>query len=161
MNLLSKNRMVKADLKTFSLVDILNKLKKENFFTEEQPFYLIKIVNENHIIFGVPRNKVTPRQIHEFQYLEKENSISINSKYKNMFFPSFLIYGMPLIPMILGRNEMKSEDLKVFSFMLIGITLFISLFAFTSLNEDSKNIEREITLRLNYLLRQKGYRIKL
>ena len=158
MKLLSKEREFKVDLKGLSLNDLLNKMNEENYFQSEQGFYLVKVVNKNQIIFAVPRNKVTPREIHNFRYLEDENKIQIKSKYKNWFFPSFLLYVMPSLPIVLGWNELTTKDLKIILPMLIGITLFISIFAFTSLNESSKLIERELSIRAKYLLRKKGYR---
>jgi positive regulator of sigma E activity len=161
MPTLSKNRTTPIDLKIFSLLDILNQLKAENFFAAEQAFYLNKVVDENHLIFSVPRNKMTTRQIHEVKYEEKEKRILINSQYESIFFPSLLIYAMPLFPMIVGWNNLSQKKLIALALMIVATTLFISIFAYVSLIEDSKKIERELVIRLNYLLRQKGYKMKL
>lgn len=158
MKLLSKEREFEADLKGLSLNDLLNKLIEENYFKSEKEFSLVRIVNENEIIFAVPRNKVTPRQIHNFKYLKNENKVVIRSKYKNWFFPSFLMYMLPLLSIILGWNELTTDYLKIISLLLLGITLFISIFAFTSLNESSKQIQRELIIRANFLLRKKKIR---
>lgn len=158
---LSKNRTIPIDLKVFSLLDILNQLKEENFFSAEQAFYLNKVVDKNHLIFSVPRNKVTTAQIHEVKYEEKEKRILIKSQYENILFPSLLIYAMPLFPMIVGWNNLSQRDFMFLAIMIIGFTFFLSIFAYASLIEDSKKIERELVIRLKYLLRQKGYKMKL
>ena len=163
MSLLSINRIIEADLKVVSLLDVLNKMKSENFFAREQSFYLDKLVNENHFIFYVPRDKVSPKQIHELKYLDKEKHISIKSEYKyqGILFSIFLINGMPLGLIILSWNDLTKELFMVYGLMIIICTLFILIASFLSLKDGSKNIEREIIIRLNYLLRQKGYRINL
>ncbi len=159
MKLLSKERVLNADLKGLSLNDLLNQLKEENYFNDEGEFYVVKIMDKNQITFGVPRDKLTPTQIHNFIYIENENKIQIKSKYKNWFFPSFKLYLLFLLSLILKWDELTMKDLRAILPFLLGITLFISIFAFTSLNESSKLIERELTIRANCLLRKKGYRV--
>ena len=163
MNLLSINRIIDADLKVVSLLDVLNKMKSENFFDRDKSFYLDKLLDENYFVFEVPREKIFPRQIHELKYLDKEKHILITSgyKYQSMLFSFFLANGMPLGMIVLTWNDLTIEKLTFFGLMIIGCTLFLLIGSFLSLREDSKNIEREIIIRLNYLLRQKGYRIKL
>ncbi|MCB0630254.1 MAG: hypothetical protein KDD15_10995 [Lewinella sp.] len=160
MKLFSINRAIVADLKEFTLLDGLNKLMSEIPLANQQSFP-VKVVAENHLIFEVPRDKLAPRQIHEFKYFEDEKRITIYSKYANLFFPSFFMYGMPLVPMLLGWKELEVEQIKVFALLIIGITLFIILGAIFSIREDSKSIETALSIRLNYLLRQKGYSIPL
>jgi len=158
MKLLSKERNIEANLRGLCLVDILDKLKDENFFNYEKGFYLIQVVDKNQIIFGVPRNKVTPKEIHNFTYSEVENKIKIKSNYASWFFPSMISFIMPFLPIFLGWKELQMKEWKIIAAVTLGITLFISIFAFTSLNENSKHIERELTIRINFLLRKKGYR---
>ena len=161
MSFFSKNRIIETDLKGMTLRDIFIRLNEEKFFKNQYSFFLIEEVDENHLIFGVPRNKITSEQIHEIKYSENNKRISIRSKYKNWFFPGFLMYGLPILALLLDWKNLTLENLAVFILIILGITFFISIIAFPSLVEDSKNIERELAIRANYLLRQKGLNIKL
>ncbi len=141
-----------------SLNDLINKMNDENYFKSEEEFYVDSIIDKNQVIFVIPRDRITPRQIHHFKYLESKNTIQIKSKYKNWFFPTFIAYLLlPLLPIILSPNEITIEYLKITSLILLGLTFFITIFAFVTLYESSKHIERELSIRVNYLLRKKGY----
>lgn len=159
MRFFSQEREFGVDLKTLSLNDLLDKMKEENYFNSEKEFYFIELLGENEILFGVPRDRANPKQIHRFKYLKDKKKIQIKSKYKHYFFPSFLLYAMPILLTALEWNELRTEVLNTIAFMFVGMTLFILISAFLSLKESSKHIERELMIRVNYLLRKQGYRV--
>lgn len=159
MQFFSQERAFEVDLKTLSLNDLLDKMKEESYFNSEKEFYFIELLDENEILFGVPRDRANPKQIHSFKYLKDKKKIQIKSKYKHYFFPSFLLYAMPILLTALEWNELRTEVLNTIALMFVGITLFILISAFLSLKESSKHIERELMIRVNYLLRKQGYRV--
>jgi len=109
MGLLSKHRKIPADFREITLLDILNKLEKEHFFNPEQSIQLVKKVDANHLIFSVAQTKVTPAQLHEFKYLEKEKVMSIKSTYQNYFFPSILMYMLPLTAIFFDEGSFAEK----------------------------------------------------
>lgn len=158
MRLLAREREFAADLKGLRLEDVFKQMQEENFFTKENRFSLSEQVNENHLVFEVPRDKVTPRQVHYVKYSEAEGKMIFGSSYSHWFFPSFLAYILPLIPIVLSVSELELRQIKLLLLMMLGITVFIAAFAFSVLGESSKYIERELVIRANSLLRKQGYR---
>jgi len=161
MGLLSKHRTIPADFRGVTLVDVLNRLKAENYFGEDESFHLVEVVNKNHIVFGVPPYKLSPRELHEIEYLENEKRLSIKSRYTAYFFSTLFIYALPLVILIFGGTKTLTELLKILGIIYLCISIFIVVIGSTSLSQSAKGIERELTIRLNYLLREKGFKIKL
>ena len=155
MKVFTNHKVIKTDLGRFTLGDALEKLEQEDFFKYDTSFDLVEKVSDNHVIFGIPRDRVPPRKIHEFIYNESTKNIEVNSKYDNLFFPNLFLYLMPLHVMYMGGLELVIREWRTFSFILFGITIFNLLVALTGLKSDVEAIERELAIRLNYLARNK------
>lgn len=161
MGLLSQCRNVSIDFKGITLLDVLDKLKQENFFNSEQSIQLIEVLDDNHLVFGMPSNKITSAQRHELKYLEDCRELIIESKYKNYLFPGLLLNLLPLTSVILGGRQLIREEWKEIGLIFLGITIVITFFAKAYLINSTKNIEREIKIRSNHLLSEKGYLMRL
>lgn len=144
MKIFKRTKNIDINLDNLTMKDIMNFPEKRNAGSEE--FYVNKIFNPNHIQIGVVQSRVYSSGIHDFEYDAKKKRIKIFSRFRNS---AFLIYGyliMPLLLIILGRK---------ISWELIGITvgmfIFLSLILIIGIKSESKEIEREMVLRINYL----------
>ncbi|MFK7984249.1 MAG: hypothetical protein AB8G86_30020 [Saprospiraceae bacterium] len=155
MKLFTNHKIIKTDLGKFTLADALEKLKQEDFFKHNTSFHLIRKVSEQHVIFGIPRNRATAKQIHEFVYKPMEKVIEVSSKYESIFSPNYWLLLLPIQVMYLGGIELVQREWITFFFTIVGITIFIVWTAFTSIKYDSAIIERALAIRLNYLARKK------
>jgi len=154
MKLFLKNKTLDADLGKFTLATALEQLEQEHFFKDNYDYFLEEKVNENHLKFGVYRDKLTASQTHEFEYDKEKKVIQISSYYSHWLFPGLLIYGM-LLPLTFGSLEGLKEEWRTFSVLAILIAVINFSAIFLSLRERAKEIERDLILRLNYLNRQK------
>jgi len=161
MKFLTKYRSVKIDLLGVTLNDILKKSEDIYQPKEKRDDQLVRVVNENHLIFFVPRDRITPKGVHEFEYFEEKKEILIKSKYKSIFFPGFLYYLIPISSMYFVGTELILQEWKTFFLLILGITIFILFAAITGLISDSKGFERNILIVFKHILRQKGINTKL
>lgn len=161
MNFLSESKEVDIDLHSFTLGDLVTKLEKENFFENSPLYSLQEKINENHVIFNAPRTRVSPGEIWEFEYFEEEKKLKILGRYKNNWFPFLLMYVMPLTVFILKKDPFTESQLKAIFLIFIGITIYCVVIIFFGIKGGSQEIERELFIRLNYLLRAKGFKGKL
>ena len=153
MGLLSKKRVVNLSTYGLTLYDINEAFEQENFFAGEASFFIWGTQDENRVVYYVPRDKITPTQLHSCRLVSEHHQLIIESKYKTLFFPGLIMLFMPLSVLVFGFNNLDTEGLKVIFYMTIGILAFNSIFAFTSLQNASKEIERAIHIRVNYLRR--------
>ncbi len=155
MKLLTNHKIIKTDLGKLKLADALEKLVQEDFFKHDASFYLIRKVSEQHVIFGIPRNRATAKQIHEFVYKPIEKVIEVKSRYEPIFFPNYWLLLLPIQVMYLGGIALVQREWMTFFFTIVGITIFILWTASASIKYDSAIIERALAIRLNYLARNK------
>ena len=154
MKVLSQNRVLAFDMRTVCLRDIVIHLQQENFFTDDEAFHLIEIADDHYVSLSTRPNKILTSQIHEFRYLPEEKRLFINSRYTSWIFPGFFMMVLPLYVLGISWASQEWSKVVIAAALMVGIILLVLFFAAISLGEDSKNIEREITIRLNYLLRQ-------
>ncbi len=160
MKILTDQRNLAIDLKGITLEEVLKKMADAKVFRPingQSP----ELVSKNHFIFTLPRNRITSAEIHEFRYLEADKKIHIKSKYASLYFPGFLYYLLPIFIMCFAGTEAVFSEWKMYASMLIGITLFIALCVIGNLQSSSKHIQREMMVVINYLLREKGYKMDL
>ena len=156
MGIFTLKKEIDIDLKQFSLTDILNHLENENFFYDSPSFHLQDKVNENHLVFRTPKNKAAPREIYSFEYFPNEKKIKVNGKYENMFFPCLITYVFPFagIYFHFTNESYTDEQFKILMWLFFGVTIYCAAIILSGLSA-SKNIERELKIRLNYLLRKR------
>lgn len=159
MQIFKLTREIDADLKELSLSDILNRLESENFFSNSPAFCFLEKIDKNHLVFYTPRNKAVPREIYNFKYFPEKRKIIINGKYENFIFPCLITYLFPIFGLyayLMSENQTTEQLIGLF-WIFIGVSIYCGVIIFTGLN-GSHHIEREISIRVNYLLREKGYR---
>ena len=154
MKLFSNHRFITADLGSLKLSDALEKLTQEDFFKQNTSFYLVEKVNEQHIVFGTPRDRVTSSQIHAFEYNVAEKRISVTSKYNSIFFPGHLLYIYFIYGMYVCGTATVLAEWQTFLLFFVGITIYLLFCAVISLKPDAEMIERALTIRLNYLAKK-------
>jgi len=148
MKIYSKTNILKVDLFKITIDDAINFPDKENAGLEE--YYVSQVYSNNHIEVSVVQTETYTSGVHDIKYDIDKKEIAIYSRFRNS---AFLIYGfliMPLIP-IFSKQE--------FSLALVGITITffvaITLFLGITIRSESKDIEREMILRINYLRRNR------
>lgn len=130
--------------------EIMNFPEKKNVGPEE--FYLKKIFNPNHIQIGVARSKSYSGGIHDFEYDTKKERIKIFSRFRSS---AFLIYGyliLPIIPLVRNHNN---EHTYQFIGITIILSIFLTLILVLGIKSESKEIEREMIIRINYFRKNK------
>ncbi len=148
MEIFKRTKNIDTNLGNLTIKEIMDFPEKGNAGLEE--FYLNKVFNPNHIQIGVVQSRVYTSGIHDFEYDTKTREIKIFSRFKKSAFRIYASLIMPLIPMIITK-EVTME--------LVGITIavfvFSSLILILGIKSESKEIEREMVLRINYIRRNK------
>jgi len=151
MEIFKRTKNIDINLGNLTIREIMNFPKKDDAGLEE--FYINEVFNSNHVQIGVVQGRVYTSGIHDFEYDSKTNKIKIFSRFRNS---AFLIYGyliMPLIPLILNKNQDGTMELII---IIISFFIFFSLILIMGIKSESKEIEREMVIRLNYLRRNKN-----
>lgn len=161
MPIFSFDRTIDTDLKSVSLQDILQKMESEQFFGTESDFYFLRSDHAQHLLLGRPRDRVVPKQTYEFEYKEKEQKIHIKSRFDTRFPRAILMYLLPISFLILSWNELTPKIWWSFIGMILVFTIFIILSFYLSLRAGSQEIERAIVIRLNNILRSRGFQVPL
>ena len=137
----------------------MDQLTQENFF-QEYPldipaFTVYEKINNNHFVFKIPRTKVTPSILYDFEYLPQEQKMKINGKYAHKFFPCLLFYAFPLMGLYfyLTSEQQPVEELKTLCWMFVGVSIYNGVIIFTEL-DGGEYIDRELIIRFNYLYRR-------
>ncbi|MEO1626245.1 MAG: hypothetical protein AAFV25_13905 [Bacteroidota bacterium] len=156
MGLFSKDKDIPVDFRIFTLADIVQMLEDERFFERDPPFYVLEKMSDNQVIFETPATKLTPKQRHTVEYISQQKVLKLSGRYKHLFFPSYVIYLLPLMT-VYGADweDLQTKwPLVLFAF---AIPTFLILFGgYTGVRSDVSLMERELILRLNVLLRKKG-----
>jgi len=148
MKIYSRKNTIEVDLFKFTIDEVINFPDKRNAGLEE--YYVSQVYNQNHIEISVVQTETYTSGVHDIKYDIDKKEIAIYSRFRNS---AFLIYGfliMPLIPIFFKQE---------FSLALVGITITffvaITLFLGITIRSESKDIEREMILRINYLRRNR------
>ncbi len=153
MNFLSEERSFKANMGTISFADVLERLERENFY-EEGYFELEEKINKDWILFSAPGDRVTSSQVYEFKYDRDRKEIVIKGRYKSIFFPALLsLYALPIIFFLLDRDLSK---LKTIMPVVVLFSIFILIAGYFRLRTNSKAIERDVVIRINAILKERG-----
>jgi len=160
MKLYPIKRKIDADFKEFSIEDILYKLTNENFFAGDQNFQIFEDIDKNKVILESYAGRYGPDKLHLVSYYPQKKKLIIRSYFRlNFRFFLALCYPMSIL-FFWGwqriNNEFQSSDLA-----FLSILVFLVIVQIVTLFSDSKDIERAIKIRLNALLREKGYRVKI
>lgn len=151
MKIFQRIKKINANLGELTMQEIMNFQEKKNVGLEG--YYLKEIFNPNHIQIGVVQGRVYTSGIHDFEYDKSTQTIEIFSRFKNS---AFLLYGyliMPLIPLILNKNGEGLLELIGFT---IALFIFLTSILVFGIKSESKDIEREMIIRINYLRRNKN-----
>jgi len=148
MDIFQRINKIETNLEGLTMERIMNFPIIEHAGSEE--FYLKEVFSPNHIQIGVVQSKSYTSGIHDFEYDIKTKEIKIFSRFKKA---AFLLYGyliMPIYPLIDNQNgENNLEWLGI----TIALFLFLTLILILGIKSESKEIEREMIIRINYLRR--------
>lgn len=154
MKFLSEKRVSKINLGSISFEDVLEHLENEKYY-DEGLFSLDRKIDKDWIVLRVERDKITPSQTYEFRYNRTEKILTINGKYNNVFFPGLLMNILPLSILFFGQNVSNGNQKKIILMMLF-ITMLVLIVGYFGLRMTSKEIQRDLNIRINYLMRKKG-----
>ncbi|MFK7935336.1 MAG: hypothetical protein AB8G22_17615 [Saprospiraceae bacterium] len=160
MKIREQSQTIDFNLVTFTLLDIVEKMEEENFFAED-PLFIIEKIGENQITFSIPRDRLVPKQIHHFRYEAVKKKLYIDSYFKIIILPSIDVF---IVQMILLYIICEADIITAFQVFVLCTMLSIPLFLLSTLSGYQSQIDelvREISIRSNFLLRQKGYKIPL
>jgi len=144
--LFSREQVLEADLRGYSLAEILSNLGSETEGVSDLDYFK-KIVDENHIILSPSYGKAYERGTHVFEYFPSQKEIQLKSKL-HKYGASLYIY--LLLPMItIFSDNFKEIAFEIF-LLEIGFFLFLSLILILGIKEQSKGIEREVIIRINH-----------
>lgn len=154
-------RTVEADFHDLALEAVREKL--ENTEIESGKTILsIEQVDENQLIFSLPGDKATPPILHTVTYLETEKSLILKSDFKHWFFPPLVlpVFVLFFALFIEGPGFILEHPLPILGFIAFML-LYTMITSYLSMLASSRNLERELAIWINALLRDQGYRIKL
>ncbi len=149
MEIFSRQKEINIKLSDLTMEEIMNFQSVKNVESEE--FYLNEVFHSNHIQMAVNQSKVYSSGIHDFEYDTKMERIFIFSRYRKS---AFLIYSYAVFP-IFCLNSSKEVFLNSIG-MALAWGLFATLLLVIGIRSESKEIEREMIIRINYLRRNKS-----
>lgn len=148
MEIFKRTKNIDTNLGSLTIKEIMNFPEKKNAGSEE--FYINKIFNPNHIQIGVVQSRVYTSGIHDFEYDMKTKKIKIFSRFRKSAFRIYASLILPMIPMIINK-EVTLELVGI----IIAFFVFSTLMLVMVIKSESKEIEREMVIRINYLRRNK------
>jgi len=151
-NYFTRTSTIPANLGKFNLQQLMNFPTRKEALLED--FYLEKVFSDDHIQISIIAGRRYDVGIHDFKYNSAKNEIILFSKYKRSAFGIYLAPALLLIPLInisSFTNQEMITYLITLLFAFIGFTLLMKI----GINNQSKEIERELVLRINYLYRNK------
>ncbi len=159
MKLCPIERQIDIDFGSMRLADVREALDRENFYADRLELSLHQQVDEQHLIFVIhPHQRSSPIQLHEYRYDAEQKRLTLKSYFSGWFSKLFAFYQFPLLILILNW-----PDLSQFQWLLIGgstllITILIPPFHFLMLKSDMQELERELSIRLPHIARQRNRR---
>ncbi len=154
MELFTRTKIIDANLGNLTIREVMNFPKKENAGFRES--FINEIYNPNHIQIAV-KGEIGPLSSkHDVQYDMKIKKIIIFSRPREVTLVHkavLIVYGLFVILNI--NININKED--VFAFAIFGIFFFMvfKLNQIVGVKLDSKGMEREVMIRINYLRRNK------
>jgi hypothetical protein len=151
MRLFTRQATISVDLGDLSLEQIMNFPEEDRAGSEE--FFINEVYKENHLQMRVKKSRVYTSGVHDFEYDPNKKEIWIFSRYNKS---AFLVYGfltLVLIPFIMGEDisEMNWKWLGLMVFLFAGISLLLIV----GIKTESKEIERELIIRINSFRRNR------
>ena len=157
--MLDLERNIKIDFFEITFEDIAIHLENEDFFREKD-FYLIEPVTKNKLVFHIYANKLFGPQIQLFKYNQSKKELTIKSRYKYKIFPGFYVVLIGLLSLTIQLQYNYEYWIKYITTIILMLFLGF-VFGYLNLQYDSKLIERELVIRLKYILRKRGYKTSL
>jgi len=150
MQIFERRNLIDVDLGNTTMTAIMNFPTRDKASSEG--FYLKELYTPNHLQIGVVASRTYTSGVHDFKYDAHSKRIEIFSRYENKAYLVYLYLALPLITLIFGT---EAEDIYC---EIIGLTIalfiFLSLILIFGIRSESKEIEREMVLRINYLRRR-------
>ena len=147
MQIFTRRKKIRSNLDDFELERLMTFPKREE--ADLHDFYLQEIFNKDHVQVGVvKRGEDHIKGIHDFEYDRNKKELIIFSRLKKSSFRMYAFLVFPLLPFFLSENV---DEIKL---KLVGITIvwfvFISVALILGIKFQSKEIEREMIIRINY-----------
>ena len=148
MKIFKRTKTIETDLGNLTMKEIMKFPEKKNAGLQE--FYINRVFNTNHIQIKALEKQFDLCGIHDFEYDQNTKKIKIFSRIQSL---AFRIYLFPLSFFIIAVLE------KEINMLLIGLSIVVfiitSLMLLLGINSESKEIEREMVLRINFIRRNK------
>lgn len=149
MKIFELRKIVELQLEPFTMDQVMNFPEVNNTGLEE--FYLKDVFSANHVQIGVVQGRIYTSGIHDFRYDTSSKQIHIFSRFR----PSaFFVYSFLFIP-LLGFLSLKETN----STWILGVTfalfVLLTLLLLLGIRSESKKIEREMIIRVDFLRRNK------
>jgi len=143
-NLFRYRRQIEVDLKNFSLKDIVNFPYKSEAGSSE--YFIQERLNDNQLIVNYHRGKAWTGGIHYISYLPEQSHVVIESlpEKRDLHRCLFLLGIFPIL-LIFGKS--------IWAFFWISIIAVNSFFWIWGVRDESAELRRELTIRINYALR--------
>lgn len=142
---------INVDLGQLDLESIINlPLAGKQDYTDR---YISGILNKNHLIISRDGKHQYERYHHVVTY--DDSLITIKSSYQ-----SFLAYSLFLLPMVLLYLSFRIGFDWPFTLITFGSTIFFTLVLSLGIKYESKEVEREIIIRINYHRSGRAQQIK-
>ena len=147
MNPFKRTAELEVDLRNKSLQEVMNLPEKAQAW--RQDFYAAKSRHSNHVEVRVKDLRGFYGGIHNFEYDEAKKKVSISSKYDS---GSYFIYSILILPIMMLFFDSKNPNAhKVLWGMTIVFFIYSTLQLCIGIRLESKRIERELVLRINFL----------
>jgi len=146
--LFSRENRLDVDLGKWTLEDVVCSFPNSKTAGQYE-LYLLKQVNVNEVVIGYRQAKVYESGVHFFKYNPTDQYISIKSLYRVNAYLVYLYAFLPFILYLLDRQIHLIILLAASSLLFIAI----SLIQIINIKDESRTVEREMIININYLLR--------
>ena len=143
-NLFRNERNLEADLKKFSLKDILNFPYASEAGLEE--YFIQERLNDNELIVNYHRSKMVTGGIHHISYLPEQSLITIESSPEKNHIYRYLLL-IIILPVLLIASPNGA------ALFWVGAIAIVSIIWILAIRHESAELKRELTIRINYTLR--------
>ncbi len=146
MKLFERKIEIDVDLQGKSIQEVMNLPVKAEVGMSDH--YLAELYNENHIQIRVKSDQGYGG-VHDFKYKAAKNRLTIWSRYPPTSFLDYIIVFLPASGLFIESDNPTTK--KVCWGMIIIAFIYCTLLLSIGIRQQSKEIEREMVFRINYL----------
>ena len=152
MKIFQRYHIIDFNLHPHTMEEVINFPNKNEAGLEE--YFVKNVFHPNHLQIDARRRDSHTGGIHDLIFSPEEKQITIHSKFHPWAFFLYSSISLPLIPLVLSENNTPKE-MRTLILITLGVAILCTVFLAVVIRKESKDVEREMILRINYLNRRR------